>query len=542
MVRWRASPWAALIVLTLGLFMALLDVTIVSVAIPQLVVAIHASLDQAAWVSTAYMLGLAVLLVTSGRLGDRFGPRAVFLAGAAVFTAASAACGLAASPGALIAARAVQGIGAALLTPQPLTIVTGLFPAGRRGAAFAANGVAGGLATLAGPLIGGLLVTHLSWRWVFFVNVPVGALALVATVLVVPDVRTGHRHRLDLTGVLLASLGLAAVAFALTEGQRFGWGTITSVLSIPLLLAAGAGLLMLFVLQQARSQHRDPLVPFALFTGRGFTLMNAVGAGLQFAFIGFLLPFTLYLQSVLGLSALQAGLVTAPSAVANMALSPFTGRWVDRHGPRGVLTAGLLAFAAGIGILVRVATVGQSPWAFSPAMLVIGVGFAATFSPMITKAMASVPPERAGAASGILSTSRQAGAVVGSALVAAVLQNQLASALRGQALARTRYLPAGIRARLLAAVAGAARSGLQVGAGQSGIRLPGGLPAPLAAAVRRTAAQVYQQAYVAALGPSLLLCAGVLLITAVCAFAARPGRTATTQVPAQASPRAPARH
>jgi len=221
MVRWRASPWAALIVLTLGLFMALLDVTIVSVAIPQLVVAIHASLDQAAWVSTAYMLGLAVLLVTSGRLGDRFGPRAVFLAGAAVFTAGSAACGLAASPGALIAARAVQGIGAALLTPQPLTIVAGLFPAGRRGAAFAANGVAGGLATLAGPLIGGLLVTHLSWRWVFFVNVPVGALALVATVLVVPDVRTGQRHRLDLTGVLCAGVLLitAVCAFAARPGR-----------------------------------------------------------------------------------------------------------------------------------------------------------------------------------------------------------------------------------------------------------------------------------------------------------------------------------
>ncbi|MBV9026644.1 MAG: DHA2 family efflux MFS transporter permease subunit [Streptomycetaceae bacterium] len=522
------NPWIALTVLNLGLFMVSLDVTIVNVAIPQLADGINASLDQAAWVTNAYVLALAVLLVTTGRLGDIFGPKPVFLAGTAVFTTASAVCGMVDTPSALIGARALQGVGAALLTPQPLTIVTGLFPPERRGSAFAVNGIVGGLGTLAGPLAGGLLVTHLSWRWVFYANVPVGALAIAATLYLVPDLRTGRRHRLDVKGVTLASVGLLAVTFGITEGQRYAWGRVWSFVTIPLILLLGALLLAVFGWQQARTQRREPLLLFTLFRDRDFALMIGVGLGLQFVFIGYLLPFAIYLQSVLGMSPLQAGLVTAPSAVANIVASPVLGRIVDRRGARGVLICGLLAFATGIAMLIGNAGVGQSRWAFIPAMLVIGLGISATFSPMITKAMAAIPQQHAGAASGMLNTSRQLGAVLGGGLIAAVLQNRLASALRDQAVARTAGLPAGVRAELVAAFTGASRGGLQIGAGQSGAKLPA-LPASLAAEARRLSGQVYQHAYVAALFPTLLLCVGVLAVTVLCALAAHRDRLPAEQ-------------
>jgi EmrB/QacA subfamily drug resistance transporter len=534
--RRRANPWIAVTVLNLGLFMTLLDVTIVNVAIPRLVDDVHASLDQAAWVSNAYVLALAVLLVTAGRLGDLYGPRRIFMVGTAVFAAASALCGLADSAPVLIAARAVQGIGAALVTPQPLAVVTALFPPERRGAAFSVNGIVGGLATLAGPLVGGVLVTHLSWQWVFYVNVPLGLVSLAATRSLVPDVRTGRRHRLDATGVVLATLALLPLVFGLTEGPRYAWGTITSYLSVPLLLGAGGVLLILFAVQQARRQSAEPLVLFALFKERDFTLMTAAGAGLQLGFIGFLLPFTLYLQSVLGLSALQAGLATAPSAVVNMALSPVFGRWADRRGAREILGGGLLAFAAGVVLLARTAAVDREAWAFVPAMLVIGVGYAATFGPLITKAMSAVPPARAGAASGMLNTSRQMGAVLGSAVVTAVLQNRLAAALSREAAARTGGLPGEARAQLRTAFGDAARGGLRVGAGQSGVRLPADLPAAWGAEARRTAADVYRHAFVTALRPTLLLCAAVLLAAASCAFAARRGRAGAHPEPRTSAP------
>src|SRR4051812_49991040 len=219
----RSNPFAALTVLSLGLFMTLLDVTIVNVAIPQLLDSLNASIDEALWVLNAYVLVLGVCLITAGRLGDIFGPRNVFLAGTALFTLASAACGISNSPAALIAARAVQGVGAALLTPQPLAIVLPLFPPERRGSAFAINGVVAGVAAVAGPTLGGLIVTHWDWRGIFFVNVPFGILSIALTLWIVPDLRPGRRHRLDISGVVVATLALFAITFALIEGQRYDW-------------------------------------------------------------------------------------------------------------------------------------------------------------------------------------------------------------------------------------------------------------------------------------------------------------------------------
>src|SRR6201993_3721443 len=236
--------------------MTLLDLTIVNIAIPNLITNLHASLDDVLWVINAYALVLAVLVITAGRLGDLIGPRIMFMGGVGVFTVASAACGLAPNPGWLIGFRAVQGLGAAMLMPQTLTIITMTFPPERRGAAFGIWGAVAGLATIAGPTLGGLLVTAFDWRWIFFVNLPIGVAVLAVTPLIIPPVRPGRRHRFDVLGVTLASLALLAICYGLVEGQRYDWGTIHGILSIPLVIGVGVVLLAVFVLVQKLRQDR----------------------------------------------------------------------------------------------------------------------------------------------------------------------------------------------------------------------------------------------------------------------------------------------
>ena len=532
------NPWVALTVLSLGLFMTLLDVTIVNVAIPQLVQSLGASLDEALWIVNAYVLVLGVCLITAGRLGDIFGPRNVYLAGTALFTLSSALCGLSSSPALLIAARALQGLGAALLTPQPLAIVLPLFPPQRRGAAFSVNGVVAGVAAVAGPTLGGLIVTHWDWRGIFFVNVPVGLLSMALTLELVPDLRAGRRHRLDLTGVVVATLALTAITFALIEGQRYDWGRVWGVVSIPMIVAAGVVLLGVFALMQRRLQtgDREPLLPFALFRDRNFTLMVVVGGAMQAGLSGLFFPFTIYLQSVLGLSALQAGLVYVPSSVLSMVLSPFVGRLVDRVGGKFILIAGLTLFALGMFLQDLVADVGTSRWAFVPGVLVSGVGLACIFVPMITLAMGQVQPRLAGAASGVLNTTRQLGGVLGAAAVGALLQSRLASALREEAAARAAELPTEARPGFVAGFRRAAEGGLDLGAGEAtgAARAASG---GLAAQVDRVAGDVFHHAYVAALHPALALPIAVLLLAALACLAIRgTGRP----VPQPASAPAPA--
>src|SRR5467141_2605692 len=260
----RNHPMAALGVLVLGLFMTLLDLTIVNIAIPSIVDSIHASLDQVLWVLNAYSLLYAVLLITSGRLGDIYGPRNVFAAGIAIFTAASAVSGLAQDPTQLIIARATQGVGAAILAPQGLPLMMSLFPVNRRGGVFAVYGILAGLAVVAGPTVGGFLVSHYGWRAIFYVNIPFGVLTFALAFLLIPDLRPGRKHRLDLLGVSLATAGLFGVMFALIEGQRYDWGTVTGWITIPEIGLAGVLLLALFLFYQWRRQQGEPLLPFAV--------------------------------------------------------------------------------------------------------------------------------------------------------------------------------------------------------------------------------------------------------------------------------------
>ncbi len=209
MSKYRGNPWVVLIVMSLGFFMTLLDLTIVNIAIPDMISRLHATLDGVLWVINAYALVLAVLLITSGRLGDLFGQRRLFMIGVILFTLASAACGFSPTVGALIAFRAIQGVGAALLLPQTLAILTTVFPPERRGAAFGIWGAVAGVATIAGPTLGGLLVSAFDWRYIFFINLPIGVAVIVLSIFLIPDVKVGARHRLDIPGVLLATGGAA---------------------------------------------------------------------------------------------------------------------------------------------------------------------------------------------------------------------------------------------------------------------------------------------------------------------------------------------
>jgi EmrB/QacA subfamily drug resistance transporter len=506
MAKLRGNQWAVLGVLSLGFFMTLLDLTIVNIAIPNMIIRLHASLDDVLWVLNAYALVLAVLVITCGRLGDMFGQRTMFAAGVALFTVASAACGFAPGPGWLIGFRALQGLGAAMLMPQTLAIITMIFPADRRGAAFGVWGAVSGAATIAGPTLGGLLVTAFDWRWIFFVNLPIGVFVLVATFLIVPDLRTGRRHQFDVLGVVLASGALTAICYGLVEGQRYNWGKVTGVISIPLIIGAGVVLLVAFLIQQGRRQHaenKEPLIPFALFRSRNYSLMNWVFCTLSIGMVGIFLPFTIYLQDALGYSALRAGLTMAPASVVMIIFAPFLGKLTDRIGGKYILISGLALFALGMGAMVLIAGPNSVWYDFLPPLMVAGLGLAGTFAPLTTTAMREVPPALAGAASGVINTTRQVGSVIGTAAVGALLENRMVASLVGEATARSAGLPAQVRTSFIGGIRQAVSSGL-IG-GSSVPTPPHGTSPSVAAELSRLGAYVFTHGYLHAMRWTMLM-------------------------------------
>src|SRR6202163_192893 len=353
MAQARTNPWLVLVVLTTGFFMILLDTTIVNVAIPAMSAGLNTTFDQILWVLNAYILVYAVLLITAGRLGDLFGQRALFAIGLFVFTVASALCGLSQNVGELIAARIIQGVGGALLTPQTLSIITSLFPPERRGAAFGVWGGVAGLATVTGPTVGGALITYIDWRWIFFINVPIGIAALIATFIIIPDLRPGRHHGWDLVGVFLATAGLFGIVFGLIEGQRYNWGEFAYGVTIPEIIIGGVALIVLFVIWE-RFQ-KEPLVPLSLFEERNFAVSNWIAAAISFGMMSLFLPIVIYLQSVRGFSALTAGLTLAPMSLTSMVVAPFAGRMADRIGGKYILITGISVFAIVFGTLTFVA-------------------------------------------------------------------------------------------------------------------------------------------------------------------------------------------
>jgi EmrB/QacA subfamily drug resistance transporter len=541
------NPWVVLLVLTFGFFMILLDTTIVNVAIPNMLTSLHASFDQILWVLNAYTLVYAVLLITSGRLGELFGPRAMFMTGLIIFIAASAACGFAQSSEQLIVYRVIQGVGGAILTPQTLTMIASIFPPEKRGAAFGVWGAVAGLAAIAGPTLGGWLTTDFSWRWIFFVNLPVGIIAFVLAYLLMPELTVHRRHQLDIVGVLLASAGLFSLVFGLIEGQRYGWGRMTaaggfsigpvqaSFVSIPTILLAGVVLLAAFVWWEARQE--EPLLPLSLFKDRNFSVANLVAGIVIFGMFGLFLPMTLFLQSVLGLDAVHAGFVFVPMTLISTFVAPFAGRLTDRINGKWLLSGGLALFALGFGLLIWVASLHSTGLSFTLPLLVAGVGMGCTFAPMTTLAMQNVPPARAGAASGFLNTVRQVGGAIGSAIIGAVLQNRLSVDLKSQAVhyaAQIHGLPPAALAKarhgFISGFSHAASSGFEVGRGQTGGTVAKNVPTQVAQQFKVLGVEVFHHAFLLAMKPALSLTIAALAISAVVATTMQATRGKSAEV------------
>ncbi len=514
MARARTNPWLVLLVLTSGFFMIMLDTTIVNVAIPAMSTGLNTTLDQILWVLNAYVLVYAVLLITAGRLGDLYGQRNLFAIGLFIFTIASALCGLAQNPEQLIAARVLQGVGGALLTPQTLAILTTIFPPERRGAAFGIWGGVAGLATVAGPTVGGAIITYIDWRWIFYINVPIGIAALIATFALIPDLRPGRRHGWDVVGIIVATAGLFAIVFGLIEGQRYNWGQIENFgITVPEILAAGVVLLVFFIVWE-RFQT-EPLLPLYLFADRNFAVANWIAAAISFGMLSMFLPFTIYLQSARGFSALVAGLTLAPMSLVSMVTAPFAGRFADRVGGKYILMAGIVMFTIGMGSIAFVAGPDSTWINFLAPAVVAGLGIGMTFAPMTTVAMRNIEPRVAGAASGVLNTIRQLGAAVGSAVVGALLQFHLSNTLHDQAVSHASQLPAAFRDQFIAAFTNVSSKGFEIGTGESGARLPAGIPEAVKAQLAAIAHDVFVSGYIDAMKATFVLPIVVLGLTAL---------------------------
>jgi EmrB/QacA subfamily drug resistance transporter len=458
-----------------------------------------------------------VLLITAGRLGDIHGPRRLFLLGLTVFTAASLATGLSQTPGQLIAFRALQGVGAALLAPQGLPIITSIQPAAKRGPAFAATGIMSGLGVLLGPTLGGFIVTNVGWRWIFFLNIPIGVVAIALAFVFMPDVRPGVRHRLDLPGVALLTAGLFGVVFGLIEGQRYDWGTVAGFVTIPLVIAVGAVLLGLFLWRQFRTQDAEPLLPFAVFSDRTFTVMTLVLLAMGFAMVGVFLPMTIYYQSVLGLTAVAAGLVIGTQSLAMMITSGVVGglSGSGRISMKWVLIGGLLLFAAGMVYVVAVARPDSGQWAFVPGLVTAGIGLGCVWTPVFGLATRDMPPSRAGIGAGVLDTVQEFGSVVATAVLGALLANRITASMLTEAKAAAAGLPAPAQGPFVDAMTTVGSGGIEVGAGQaSGGTVPAGVPAPVAEQIHTAAQHAFAAGFTDAMRPTMVLPIVVIVLAA----------------------------
>lgn len=350
-------------------------------------------------------------------------------------------------------------------------------------------------------------------------------LALAGAFLVVPDLRANLRHRLDAPGVLLVTAAVFCLIFGLIEGQRYDWGTVTGVITIPIIIGVGIGLFGIFVLQQWRFQGAEPLIPFAPFKDRNFTLMSLVLAGMGFAILGFFLPLTIYLQSVLGVSAVAAGLTIAAQPLAMMVTSGIAGGLTQKVNGKYLVIPGLVVFAAGMAYVDWAVHADSGRWTFLPGLILSGLGMGFIWTPVYSLATRDLPAEMGGVASGVISTLQEFGTVIASAVIGAVLQNRLAVALHDQAVARAGVLPQAFRGSFIDGFSHAGRSGLEVGAGQSGgsLSLPAGVPPAVAQQLRDLAHTVFANAFADAARPALLLPVAVILFLAVACLAARGG-------------------
>lgn len=412
------NPWLALFALVVGFFMILLDMTIVAVANPAIMTDLGADISSVIWVTSAYLLTFAVPLLVTGRLGDKFGPKNIYLIGLATFTGASLWCGLSDSIGMLIAARAAQGIGAAMMTPQTMAVITRTFPPDRRGAAMGLWGGVAGLATLIGPILGGVLVDSLGWEWIFFVNVPFGIVAFGLAMWLVPALPKID-HKFDIVGVVLSGIGMVALVFGIQEGNSQDWAPWIWVL-----IGFGVVMLVVFVINQSRNTG-EPLVPLSLFRDRNFALANLGIATMGAATTSLMVPAYFYLQAVREMSPTTSALVFAPMAIITGVTAPFIGRFSDRLPPRLVPTIGFALFAASVFGFAALMSPDSSIVLFLIAAGVAGLANACIWAPLGSTATHNLPVAQAGAGAGIYNTTRQVGSVLGSAAISALIAARL---------------------------------------------------------------------------------------------------------------------
>jgi EmrB/QacA subfamily drug resistance transporter len=414
----ETRKWWTLGAVAFGLFMIMLDNTVVNVALPAIQDDLAADLSELEWIVTGYALTFAALMLTGGKLADLLGRRLIFVVGLAIFTASSLACGLADSGEMLIAARIVQGAGAALMNPATLSIITATFPPHQRGMAIGMWAGVSALALAIGPLVGGLLTEHASWHWIFFINVPIGLLAIAASFVLIDESRdTSEVQRLDLPGLVTSAVGLFSLTYGLIEGNTYGWSSGRIVTAFAVAAVALVGFVLL------ERHQRTPMLDLSLFRNRTFAGANAVMLLVALAMFGVFFFVSLYMQNILGYSAVQAGAAFLPMTLLIVLIAPLAGKTSDRFGSRWLMGAGMTLLAAQLFYFSRLG-LEESYWSILPAMLIGGVGMALVMTPSAAAAMSGVPVDKAGVGSAVLNSARQVGGSVGIALIGAIVAHE----------------------------------------------------------------------------------------------------------------------
>src|SRR5881227_1804500 len=374
------------------------------------------------WVVTAYALTFAVLLLTGGKLGDLLGRRLIFTIGLVVFTLSSLACGLSSTAPELIGARAVQGVGAALMMPATLSIISATFAARERGMAIGIWAGVSAMALAIGPLLGGIITEHISWNWIFFVNVPIGVIAVLSAIFVVPESKdTSREQRLDLPGLLTSGIGLLALVYALIEANQYGW---TSARIIGLFVVAAVALTAFVLLEL---HQRLPMLDLSLFKNGTFAGANIVAILVTMAMFGIFVFFPIYMQTFLGWSPIQAGAALLPWTLMIVIFAPIAGKLSDRVGSRWLMAGGMTVVAI-CCLDLSMITLQSSFWNLLPAFILGGLGMSSVMTPMSAAVMGAAPVDKAGVASGVLNTFRQVGVALGIAITGAIVTNREAAA------------------------------------------------------------------------------------------------------------------
>lgn len=455
------AQWLTLAVLCMALLIVIIDVTIVNVTIPAIRAEFDASLASIEWITAIYALVFAAFIITWGRIGDEIGRRRIFIAGVVVFAIGSIIVGISSSITMILVGRLVQGFGAAMTSPSTLSILSTTFTGRMRGIAFGLWGATAGAAAAFGPLLGGFLTTYVSWRWAFLINVPVGIIAVVGAYLYIKESRdTTRKHTYDIVGVVLSALGFSALVFGLIEGQTYGWLTPketftlgsfawgSDAVSITLVAFALAAIFLgAFVAYELNILRRggEPLFDFSLLQHKGFRYGLLTVMVVALGEFGVFFIFSIYLQTVRELNALQAGLTFLPFAIVTFIAAPIAGTLSSRFGPKWVVTTGMVLEAISIFLFSRVLAVDTPFWVFIPVFMVYGAGVGLAIAQLTNLTLSDIPPQQSGAGSGAINTVRQIGAAIGIAILGAVLATQIGAVGRAEIEANA-SIPAAVKA------------------------------------------------------------------------------------------------